>query len=288
VQPPAAGLVAQAAPVLTDEVSPAPVAPVVAPGPVQQAQATEPGTVQSAAEELGAMLVAAAALPATPKTVIIKYRPRTKRTSRPASNPYGRQDSVAEACLQAALTTASRPLISAEELEKVLATPLVPRPAAPMLEPATMQPPALAAAGPVPLQALAVQQPDLKQLPPVPQFEEVASAASSAAAEGADEKKATGKKRGGRAKYMKFWRTLQPESQEGKRIPEELLKTYKNDAGKKGSLTQLFEDWLQAGGEAISFNSKELFLWDISNIKEWKQLFFVQSHNIKPIIDSYQ
>jgi hypothetical protein len=36
-------------------------APVVAPGPVQQAQATEPGTVQSAAEELGAMLVAAAA-----------------------------------------------------------------------------------------------------------------------------------------------------------------------------------------------------------------------------------
>jgi hypothetical protein len=164
---------------------------------VQQAQATEPGTVQSAAEELGAMLVATTALPATPKTVIIKYRPRTKRTSRPASNPYGRQDSVAEACLQAALTTASCPLISAEELEKVLATPLVPQPAAPMLEPATMQPPALAAAGPLPLQALAAQQPDLKQLPPVPQFQEVASAASSAAAEGAEEKKATGKKRGG-------------------------------------------------------------------------------------------
>jgi hypothetical protein len=67
----------------------------------------------------------------------------------------------------------------------------------------------------------------------VPQFQQVASAASSAAAEVAEEKQATDRPRRGRAKYMKFWRTLQPQSQEGNRIPPELLKQYKKDAGKK-------------------------------------------------------
>ena len=89
----------------------------------------------------------------------------------------------------------------------------------------------------VPLESAATQRPAaspaLRQAPPVPQFQQVASAASSAAAEVAEEKQAIHRPRRGRAKYMKFWRTLHPPSQKGNRIPAELLKQYKKDAGKK-------------------------------------------------------
>ena len=49
------------------------------------------------------------------------------------------------------------------------------------------------------------------------------------------------------ARYMRFWRSVQPPKKSDCKVPPQLLQTYQTLKGTRGGLTSLLEDWIQAG-----------------------------------------
>lgn len=180
---------------------------------------------------------------------MVMVRKRVKKKVQKKAQPYGRADSMAEAVLKA---TAAE--VGHQPMQAVAATPQDVQPpaaAAPLaqhtMQPAAVpQPPDLAQAKRQP--AAAMQPPALVPLKkrrtsaPQPAVEPPQPEESKAATE-LGPAPARKPKRAGHSMYMKFWRSLQ-----GKAVPATVTETYSKLKGRRGGLTNLFEDWVQCGG----------------------------------------
>lgn len=264
-----------AAPAGQTSVVTTPAPPVAAAAAGQTSAATTPAPPVAAVAAGETLAATTTAPPANPARIVCRaFRPLKKRklTAPPVETArYNRADSVAEAVLLAAARDSSSavPLVVLQPAQQPVLQAVpgpVPQLAPPVCEP--VQHPASKVAQPLlqamlppavpqsvlpaaPGAALQSVKPDPPLLQPpahlLPNNQRVEQESDDEVpAEGAQaavKDRTGGRKLSPRARYMRFWRSMQSPSS-----PAAVQDSYLKNKGKKGALTHLFEDWLQSKG----------------------------------------